>query len=63
LDTPIPSAATDALLANDPDLANILTTSTKESGEWLNALPISSLSLHMDDDTVRVEKWSITGDH
>ena len=45
------------LLENAPDSktrARLLAASTKESGAWLSALPISSLGLRMDDDTIRV---------
>ena len=34
--------------------ARLLAVSTKESGAWLHALPISSVGLRMDDNTVRV---------
>ena len=51
------SSITDALLETAPDSrarARLLASSARESGVWLNALPISSLGLHMDDDTIRV---------
>ena len=47
----------DTLFANSRDemqRARFLAASCKESGAWLNALPISSLGLHMDDATVRI---------
>ena len=51
------TATADALLDSAPDAtsrARLLAASTKESGMWLSALPISSLGLWMDDQTVRV---------
>ena len=47
----------DALLETAPDArarARLLASSARESGVWLNVLPISSLGLRMDDDTIRV---------
>ena len=41
--------------ASDPRAqARLLATTTKESGAWLHALPISSLGLRMDDEVVRI---------
>ncbi len=34
--------------------ARLLASRAKESGAWLNVLPISSLGLRMDDNTIRV---------
>ena len=34
--------------------ARLLAAHTRESGAWLNALPVSALGLRMDDDTVRI---------
>ena len=34
--------------------ARLLASSTRESGVWLDVLPISSLGLRMDNDTIRV---------
>ena len=56
-DAPRVSAVADNLLDSAPDAisrARLLATSTKESGAWLHALPISSLGLRMDDNTIRV---------
>ena len=47
----------ESLLENAPgDLAQVrlLAASAKESSAWLHALPISSLGLRMDDNTIRV---------
>ena len=56
-DIPKMSALAESLLENAPDpraRARLLASATKESGAWLNALPISSLGLRMDNDTIRV---------
>ena len=56
-DTPKVSAVADALLDNAPDptsRARLLAASAGESGVWLNAPPISSLGLRMDNNTIRV---------
>ena len=54
-DTPKVSATANTLLKQAPDAVSrsrLLAASTKESGAWLNALPISSLGLRMDNNTV-----------
>ena len=54
---PCVQATFDGLLdaTNDPkDRARLLAASTKESGAWLNAPPITSLGLRMDDELVRI---------
>ena len=51
------SATADTLLKQAPNAVtcfHLLAASAKESGAWLNALPISSLGLCMDNNTVRV---------
>ena len=40
--------------SNPKDCAHLLACSARESGDWLEALPISSLGIHMEDQTVRV---------
>ncbi len=39
---------------NDEERTRLLEVSTKDSGAWLRALPVSALGLRMDDNTVRV---------
>ena len=39
---------------SDVERARLLAVSAKESGAWLRALPVSSLGLRMDDNTVRI---------
>ena len=54
-DQPSVQATLDGLLdaTNNPkDQARLLVASTKESGAWLNAPPITSPGLHMDDKVV-----------
>ena len=56
-DQPRVQATLDGLLdaTNGPkDRARLLAASTKESGAWLNAPPITSLGLRMDDEVVRI---------
>ena len=56
-DTPKVSATANTLLRQAPDAVSrsrLLAASTNESGAWLNALPVSSLGLRMDNNTVRV---------
>ena len=40
--------------SSDEDCARLLVVSTKESGAWLHALPITTLGLRMDDESVRI---------
>ena len=47
----------ESLLCDDPDdvaRARLLAVMAKESGAWLHALPISTLGLRMDGNTIRV---------
>ena len=39
---------------NEEERDCLLSVSTKESGAWLRALPVTALGLRMDDNTVRV---------
>ena len=39
---------------DEEDRARLLAVTTKESGAWLRALPVTALGLPMDDNTVRV---------
>ena len=57
--SPLPqvSAAFDLMCANAIDAsskARLQAVSAPESGLWLNALPLSSIGLHMDDTTIQV---------
>lgn len=54
---PRASALAESLLEMAPELrahARLLASTAKESGAWLNILPILTLELHMDDNTIRV---------
>ena len=42
------------LAANDLTKVRVLALSCPESGAWLNALPLSSIGLKMDDDVIRI---------
>ena len=56
-DAPKVSATADTLLKEAPDAVSrsrLLAASSKESGAWLNTLPVSSLGLRMDNNTVRI---------
>ena len=35
-------------------LVKLLASATKESGAWLHALPVASLGLRLDDDSLRI---------
>ena len=51
------SALAESLLVNATDprsRARLLAAAAKESGAWLNVLPVSALGLRMDDNTIRV---------
>ena len=59
-------AVYDELLKAAPDpraRARLLAAATRESGAWLNALPVSSLRLRMDNDVVRIAVGLRLGDH
>ena len=40
--------------SDDVSRARLLAAATKESGAWLHALPVASLGLRMDDDSLRI---------
>ena len=47
----------DSLISNASNphtKARLLASSTKESGAWLNAIPVTSLGLRMSDETIRI---------
>ena len=56
-DTPVVKAVVDHLLESSSDersRARLLSSTCKESGAWLNALPLSQCGLRMDNETVRL---------
>ena len=55
-DAPRIEATFNSLLesANQLSQARLLAVSRPESGAWLNALPLSSVGLRMDDDVIRI---------
>ena len=56
-DLPRVEAAVQSLTSNAPDArcrVRLLTATSKESGAWLNVLPVSSLGLLMDDESIHV---------
>ena len=40
--------------SDDASQARLLASATKESGAWLHALPVASLGLRLDDDSLRI---------
>ena len=58
------SAAVDSFLESAPDdmvRACLLAVSTKESGAWLQALPVSNLGIRIDGNTMRVAVGFLLG--
>ena len=56
-DRPLVTSRLEALVEKAPDSlskARLLGAATKESGAWLNAPPVTSLGLRMDDDTITI---------
>ena len=56
-DLPRVSSIAAELMATAPDplsKARLLSASKKESGSWLHTLPVTSLGLRMDDNTIRI---------
>ena len=56
-DLPRVSSIAAEFLATAPDplsKARLLSASRKESGSWLHTLPVTSLGLHMDDNTIHI---------
>ena len=56
-DLPRVSSIAAELLATAPDSfskVRLLSASKKESGAWLHTLPVTSVGLHMDDNTIRI---------
>ena len=56
-DTPVVNAAFNRLLESAPDersQARLRAAQRKESGAWLNALPLSAIGLRMDGETIRI---------
>ena len=56
-DIPCVQTTYDTLPDNAPDPrshARLLAVATKESGAWLNALPICSLCLRMDNNVIKI---------
>ena len=57
-DIPKVCAIANSLLNGAPDTvscARLCATSTKVSGAWLNALPVSSICLRIDDESIQVD--------
>ena len=56
-DTPCIQTTLNTLLRtsiDDTTRARLLAATTKEAGAWLNALPITSVGLRMEDDVIRI---------
>ena len=56
-DTPLNQAANNQLLSDaqsEASQARLLAAAWKESGAWLNAIPVTSLGLKMEDKVLRI---------
>ena len=65
-DAPVVNAIFERLLESAPDersQARLRVAHRRESGAWLNALPLSAIGLRLDGDTIRVAMGLAWGSH